>query len=85
MTSHPDVVPGEHAHGEEKDARIEELLARALEQLPDLACEGGNEAGAGNAGDHPIAHPEVALRHAFGCSEHDADDESCLDNLAENY
>ena len=84
MACHPDIVPGEHAHSEDEDAGIEQLLAGARKQCADLACKGGNDAGAGKSGDDAEGNPDSPRRHAFGRGEHDADDESRLEDFAKN-
>ena len=54
MAGHPDIVPGEHHHGENQDRGVEQFLARTLEQGREAAREGGDQARAQHAASTPI-------------------------------
>ncbi len=81
---HPDIVPGQHDHGDAEDCRVEQLLSHAREQLRQGTGERRDEAGRKRARQHPAADPAIAMRHRAGHREHDADDQSGFEYFAEH-
>ena len=84
MACHPDIVPGEHAHSEDEDAGIEQLLAGARKQCADLACKGGNDAGAGKSSDDAEGNPDSLAGTPLVAASTMLDDGSSLEDFAKD-
>ena len=78
------IVPGEHDDSDEQDGGVEQLLASAFEQGAELTGEGRDHGRASNAAKHAIGDPEAAACDTLGRGEHDADDQSGLNDFAED-
>ena len=50
MARHPDIVPGQHHHGDQEDRGVEYLLTNARQSLANRAGKGCNERRADHAG-----------------------------------
>ena len=84
MPRHPHIVPGQHHHRDAEDRSIEHLLPHAFEELRQCAGKGRDQARRHAAGQHAAGNPAVAMRHRTCDREHDADDETGLENLAKD-
>ena len=81
---HPDIVPGQHHHGDAQNGGVEQLLPHARKELRQRAGKGCDDAGRKRARQHPAADPAIAVRDRAGDREHDADDQSGFEHLAED-
>ena len=81
---HPGIVPGQHHHGDAENGGVEQFLPHAGKELRQRAGKGGDDAGSENARQHATADPTIAVRDRAGHREHDADDQSGFEHLAED-
>ena len=77
-------MPGEHAHREDQDGGVEQLLPRPVEEGRQPAREDGHKARADQPAENTETHPQAAPGHTLGGGQHDADNQAGLDDLAED-
>ena len=86
VAGHPDVVPGQHDHGEREDARVEDFLAEASQGVGQRAGKDGDQRRPDQASCDAAGDPEAPARNATRHSEDDADDQAGLDHFTkDNY
>ena len=71
-------------HGGAEHAGIEQFLARAFERVGDGLGKQGDDAGAERTEEHAGCNPVSAAADAAGRGQHDADDQTGFDHLAED-
>lgn len=84
MMRHPDIVPGQHHHGDAQNGCVEQLLPHARKKLRERARERRDDAGGKHARQHPAADPAIAIGNRAGHREHDADDQAGFEDLAKD-
>ena len=84
VLAHPDIVPGEHDHGDDQHGRVEHLLPVAGQRRRDLPGEGREQRGPAQAGGEPARDLAAPPGDALGGRQHDADDQPGLQHLAED-
>ena len=84
VTRHPDVVPGEHQHGEAEHAGVEQLLPASRERARKLLGESGDDERAQEARRRAGEDDGARSRDAARDRERDPDDQAGLDDLSKD-